>query len=683
MTLHEEQERVQKAVRNSLAYVQEDPWLAQRVLAKAKGEEPVKKKISLALVLCIVLALALMGTAYALFSSKVAEFFGEQFGEDLGAWIRGGKVAQVNETDILDSVEFTVDEVVYRDLQLYGVGTARVKDPKDVLLTEGQLLGIDWGTPDPETLELVNRVKDNGGRILSIYCYLREIGVDDGEMMTANEVGVDEEPNKDGSVTFSFESSGYALEEGNTYQLKFSIGVIEWTAEGKQVEREDHEPHYWTVDCAPVFMEGEPEEETEGDQAEEAAAEGQPDDEDTQAAAVTAEPEDRPVAADAENAQVTDTPAETEPAEEKTAEQTPDEEIPAAEAAEGSHASEGETEDPGEGISAVMRHGEMHSDGYELLVPDEYRKTGKMTVYKAVKGDLTEIMQPEWLNQTGILEKRDETIMTFNDHAELIYWPDTLHYEEYTDELFDYNQGDPESDEPELRPKEALSQGIERLARKVYSSLIFEHDNYPGDLKLEHERLTLISLEDAKRTVEGFLEKLNIQGFELAYALDMSLERIQTLAELDDSIYSSYLNNDYKSATAEDEGYFLYYTPLGVTRINNGRQQIMAFVTSRGIVSIQLSNDYNRGEAVDTPELITPEEAVELLYNHAKKGKDKHEVKSIQRVALIYMPLRAENKKQGMVFEPVWQIWYKYGGRTSAWACFNAENGNLIDSFFK
>ena len=75
MTLHEEQKRVQKAVGNSLAYVQEDPWLTQRVLANAKGEEPVKKKVSLALVLCIVLALALMGTAYALFSSKVAEFF--------------------------------------------------------------------------------------------------------------------------------------------------------------------------------------------------------------------------------------------------------------------------------------------------------------------------------------------------------------------------------------------------------------------------------------------------------------------------------------------------------------------------------------------------------------------------------------------------------------------------------
>ncbi|HCI84352.1 MAG TPA: hypothetical protein DHV79_07175, partial [Lachnospiraceae bacterium] len=82
MNLHEEQERVQKAVSNSLSHVQEDPWLTQRVLANAKGEEPVKRKISLALVMSIVGILAVMGTAYALFSSQVAEFFGQHWNRD-------------------------------------------------------------------------------------------------------------------------------------------------------------------------------------------------------------------------------------------------------------------------------------------------------------------------------------------------------------------------------------------------------------------------------------------------------------------------------------------------------------------------------------------------------------------------------------------------------------------------
>ena len=64
MTLHEEQEKVQKAINHSLAHVQEDPWLAQRVLANAKGEEPVVKKISTSMILVIVL-LCLAITAIA------------------------------------------------------------------------------------------------------------------------------------------------------------------------------------------------------------------------------------------------------------------------------------------------------------------------------------------------------------------------------------------------------------------------------------------------------------------------------------------------------------------------------------------------------------------------------------------------------------------------------------------
>ena len=134
MNLHEEQERVQKAVSHSLSHVQEDPWLTQRVLANAKGEEPVKRKISLALVMSIVGILAVMGTAYALFSSQVAEFFGQHWNRDYGDWLQGGKIAQIGETVTLGGVDFTLDEVVYRDRGIYGVGTARVTNEKDVLI---------------------------------------------------------------------------------------------------------------------------------------------------------------------------------------------------------------------------------------------------------------------------------------------------------------------------------------------------------------------------------------------------------------------------------------------------------------------------------------------------------------------------------------------------------------------
>ena len=55
MNLHEEQKRVQGAVGNSLAHVQEDPWLAGRVLAGMKGEEHVKRKFSFGIILVVIL----------------------------------------------------------------------------------------------------------------------------------------------------------------------------------------------------------------------------------------------------------------------------------------------------------------------------------------------------------------------------------------------------------------------------------------------------------------------------------------------------------------------------------------------------------------------------------------------------------------------------------------------------
>ena len=63
--LPNEQKKVQNAMNHSLSGLQGDPWLAQRVLAHAKGEEPVVKKTFGAFaVVCILLALC-MATAVA------------------------------------------------------------------------------------------------------------------------------------------------------------------------------------------------------------------------------------------------------------------------------------------------------------------------------------------------------------------------------------------------------------------------------------------------------------------------------------------------------------------------------------------------------------------------------------------------------------------------------------------
>ena len=607
MNLHEEQKKVQKAMNATLSGLREDPWLTQRVLANAKGEKPVKRKLSLALVLSVVIALAVLGTAYALSSSLVAEFFRQHWDSDLGDWLEAGKIARIGETFTLGGVDFTLDEVVYRDRGIYGVGTARVKDAKDVLLPMD--LADGWEMEEVQQTEeakaLLKQVQSVGGRLLSIDCYPQRIGVDNGSMMNTGDVGAYNLRNEDGSITFSFETGGYALEDGTTYQLELSIDVDAWTEAG-MVKDDPVEPQNWTVSFEPVIV------------------------------SETAEPE-KPI------------------------------QVPA---------------------DAIQQ------GGYEILVSEAYRETGTLPVYKAVENDFMKTLRPEWFNQSGVAKKEGKKSfnLTFIDHAQLGYGPDSIWYAEYTDELFDYNWSAREqyapNIEPMMMPKQALSQGIANIASGVY----FGYD-YSDGAVLNHDQLTLISLEDAKKTAEALFDKLGLKGFELAYALDMSLERIQTLGEaynhfwFEGGGFSNAPRHDYSTATAEDEGYYLFYTPLGVTEVSDGRHQITLFVTSRGIVYANIVSTYSRGEIAYTPEsLIAPEEAVAQLYAEAAKARDEIKVQSIERVALTYVAVRAENKQDGMVFAPVWQVLFKEAGQSgeyTSWAEFNAINGSIIDAIFR
>ena len=112
----DDKRKMQNILNHSLSGLKENPFLAQRIIAQAKGEKPVKRKISLALVLCIVLGIAAIGTACALLaSSQVANFFRQYWGKDMGDWLEEGKIAQVGESVTVGDVVFTLDEVVYRD----------------------------------------------------------------------------------------------------------------------------------------------------------------------------------------------------------------------------------------------------------------------------------------------------------------------------------------------------------------------------------------------------------------------------------------------------------------------------------------------------------------------------------------------------------------------------------------
>ncbi len=254
MTMREEQKRVLQAVRHSLAHIREDPWLAQRVLAHVKGEEPMKKRISAIAVLSVILALAVLGTACALFSSQVADFFSRYWNRELGESLQEGKVAQIGESVMIGDVLFTLDEIVYKNRSLYGIGTARPVQDTDVILPMDLAEDPESFLMNEEAQTLAAKAKDAGGRILTTSSMPKRIGVDGGTLLMPGCIGYYDIANGDGSVIFSFEASdGLAVSEGTSYQIEMESTVQQIDESGETASGTPLRAH-WTVSCTPVII---------------------------------------------------------------------------------------------------------------------------------------------------------------------------------------------------------------------------------------------------------------------------------------------------------------------------------------------------------------------------------------------------------------------------------------------
>lgn len=102
-------DQIQNALNTTLSGLQDDPWLAQKVIAEAKGEKKVKRKVSLGLVLALLLALA-AATALAVGLTKYFNGFAkleDAYGE-YESWPKNAKVELVKlmlESDVFSEPE--------------------------------------------------------------------------------------------------------------------------------------------------------------------------------------------------------------------------------------------------------------------------------------------------------------------------------------------------------------------------------------------------------------------------------------------------------------------------------------------------------------------------------------------------------------------------------------------------
>ena len=580
MSLKNEQEKVQTAMNAALSGLQEDPWLAQRVLANTKGEEPVKKKGIGALVLVVILVLAMAGTAGALFSSQIADYFGRFWGADQGERLKEGKIAQVEDTVTVSGLVFTLEEVAYKDQAFYGLVTIRTADEKDVLIGRDT---ADAVRSDPENLsrkrkfeKAKEKVKASGGRILAGFVYPYQIGVDDGTMLMSGWSSREQE-NADGTVSFSFIiKNGFAVNEGTSYQLKMNYTVfsIDDTGDGRE------EGDEWkTFSFVPVM------------------------------------------------AQESVKPAE------------PEQEVSTEELA-----------------------------GYPVTAPAAWQETGTLPVCRAVDTYLTEGLDSERPGSAGDQE------FSLKDPGNLWIEKNAVWYDE----------------NPEDEDEKTAVQAIMDLLQLVVS------DEYDTEFVPDLKELSGITLEEAQRQAEALLSGLGLDcnRYTCTYELDVSLNRIRRLAARYKNrnrhngatmVITGLDEYDFEAVPETEEGYYLVYRPEEIDTENcTNVFGAVFYVNSRGIAYARIRNEYDLGKTVRTPEkLISADDAVRRTVQEIKHFQDgaSTAIETVKKAELNYVPIRAEDKAEGMVFVPAWTVVYTGPEEDSeSYAVFNAVDGSLIDA---
>lgn len=115
-----------------------------RRLRTEKEEYPVKKKISLTLVIACIVTVLLAGAATAATLSPTVDWFGWLYGKDFQEELEKGDIAPSSMRYTLGEVTYTLDDAVYANGVLYGAGTIAVAEGKTAVL-----MPEDYTVDDP------------------------------------------------------------------------------------------------------------------------------------------------------------------------------------------------------------------------------------------------------------------------------------------------------------------------------------------------------------------------------------------------------------------------------------------------------------------------------------------------------------------------------------------------------
>ena len=222
-------------------------------------ESEMKMRHTMSIALAFVLVfICLMGAALAVFQPRIAEIFGEHYGEHFKTWMEDGDVASAEDSVVVEGITFTLNEVAIRNHGLYCVGTVTPGEglillAEDYFATEPYGYASFHGDKAPEGAQTVlEKAKADGSTIKQVSMYLESIGADGGAMIAPGGWGYDARPMRDGTIQFLFElEDGIVIpEDAKSFAIELQATVREVSPEG-EVNYDNSIDQKWTVEVEP------------------------------------------------------------------------------------------------------------------------------------------------------------------------------------------------------------------------------------------------------------------------------------------------------------------------------------------------------------------------------------------------------------------------------------------------
>ncbi len=248
------------------------------VLSRLDEEtKPMAKRSLRTAAVVLALLLLLMGVAYAVLQSKTADIFGWFYGQETKDALLAGDIAVSGQTLTLGDVQYTLDEVIYKDGWIYGTGAMRALEGANVvLITEdypvdesaGYLLfyGNDETVPK-DAPSYADLARQRNAKILLTTCVANGVVEADGSL-NASEIGFSLLPQRDGAVRFNFEfegkgpegqGAGSPIHRAPSYRLSLYCANWEVTLDGEWLREEPTntlKQQDWMVEVSPEMAGG-------------------------------------------------------------------------------------------------------------------------------------------------------------------------------------------------------------------------------------------------------------------------------------------------------------------------------------------------------------------------------------------------------------------------------------------